>query len=157
MPLISPLLRRLSLLALVLLALTPFAAPAATLEPLTIVTKTGRYPFNVEMAATPEARSRGLMFRKSLAADYGMLFDFEAEQEQAFWMKNTYVSLDMIFIRADGTVHRIAENTTPLSLDTVPSDGKVLAVLEVVAGTARRLGLAPGDRIEHRLFAKPRG
>ena len=81
-----------------------------------------------------------------------MLFDFKREQEVTFWMKNTYISLDMIFIRADGRTLRIAKNTRPLSQRLVPSGGKVRAVLEVIAGTATKLGLAPGDRVAHSIF-----
>jgi len=78
--------------------------------------------------------------------------DFQSEKPATFWMKNTYVSLDMIFIRANGTILRIAENTVPLSEALVPSGGPVRAVLEVVAGTASRLGIAPGDRVAHPIF-----
>jgi uncharacterized membrane protein (UPF0127 family) len=100
-------------------------------------------------------RARGLMFRRSLAPDRGMLFDFARVEPVSMWMKNTYVSLDMIFIRPNGTVARVAENTEPLSTRTVSSGEPVLAVLEVVAGTAKRLGIKPGDRVEHPLF-RPR-
>jgi uncharacterized membrane protein (UPF0127 family) len=81
-----------------------------------------------------------------------MLFDFGAEGPVAMWMRNTYVSLDMIFIRGDGRIARIAENTTPLSEETIPSGAAVKAVLEVVAGTAKRLGITAGDRVAHRIF-----
>jgi uncharacterized membrane protein (UPF0127 family) len=82
-----------------------------------------------------------------------MLFDFQAEQPVAFWMKNTYIPLDMIFIRKDGRILRIAENTEPLSERLVPSGGPVLAVLEVIGGTAKKLGLAPGDRVSYPIFS----
>jgi hypothetical protein len=131
------------------------AAAAGKTEPLSVVTGAGRHVFQVEIADTDEARAQGLMFRTALAADAGMLFDFKREQETGFWMKNTYVSLDMIFVKADGRIHRIAEATTPLSEALVPSNGPVRFVLEVVAGTARRLGLKAGDRIEHRLVRVP--
>jgi len=137
-------------------ALVVFAAPAfaQNLERVEIVTKSGVHVFDVEMAVTQEQRSTGLMHRKELAPGRGMLFDFEGEGPIAMWMKNTYVSLDMIFIRADGRIARIAENTTPLSEQTIQSGAPVKAVLEVVAGTARRLGIAPGDRVAHRIFKK---
>jgi uncharacterized protein len=125
---------------------------AAELQPLEIASKDGVHVFAVEMATTPEEQSKGLMFRKELPEGQGMLFDFHREQEATFWMKNTYVSLDMIFIRADGRIHRIAANTTPLSEALVTSGGPVRAVLEVVAGTARKLGIAPGDRVAHPIF-----
>jgi uncharacterized membrane protein (UPF0127 family) len=123
------------------------------LQPLEIVSKTGVHTFAVEMAVTPEEQARGLMFRRELPEGQGMLFDFQREQPATFWMKNTYVSLDMIFIRADGSILRIAENTVPLSEALVPSGGPVRAVLEVVAGTARKLGIAPGDRVAHPIFS----
>ncbi len=108
--------------------------------------------FAVELALTPEQQAQGLMYRKELPEGQGMLFDFKREQEATFWMKNTYVPLDMIFIRADGRIHRIAANTVPLSEALVSSGGPVRAVLEVVAGTAKKLGIAPGDRVAHPIF-----
>jgi uncharacterized membrane protein (UPF0127 family) len=125
---------------------------ATELQPLEIASKNGVHVFAVEMAVTPEEQSKGLMFRKELPEGQGMLFDFHREQEATFWMKNTYVPLDMIFIRADGRIHRIAANTTPLSEALVSSGGPVRAVLEVIAGTARKLGIAPGDRVAHPIF-----
>jgi uncharacterized protein len=121
---------------------------------LTIVTQAGvRHEFQLEIANTPESRSRGLMFRRELPDGRGMLFDFGArETEISMWMKNTYIPLDMIFIRADGRIRHIAENTTPHSEATISSNGPVKGVLEVIAGTARRLGLSPGDRVEHPFF-----
>lgn len=137
-------------------ALLVQAAPlhAQKLERLEIVTRTGIHVFDVEMAATPDERSKGLMYRKEMPGTQGMLFDFEGEGPIAMWMKNTYLSLDMIFIRSDGRIARIAENTTPLSEATIQSGTPVKAVLEVVAGTAKRLGIAPGDRVAHRIFKK---
>jgi uncharacterized membrane protein (UPF0127 family) len=148
--------RRLFLLIVAALVLST-AAPsgrldAAELQTLTIAGRTGVHAFTVEMAVTPEETSRGLMFRRELPEGQGMLFDFKREQETAFWMKNTYISLDMIFIRGDGRILRIAENTQPLSERLVPSGGRVRAVLEVIAGTAKKLGLAPGDRVAHPIF-----
>lgn len=143
--------------ALLMAALALFlAAPAGAqkLETVEIVTRSGVHVFEVEMAVTPEQRSTGLMYRKELAPGRGMLFDFGPEGPVAMWMRNTYVSLDMIFIRADGRIARIAENTVPLSDATISSGAPVKAVLEVVAGTARRLGIAPGDRVAHRIFRK---
>ncbi len=130
------------------------AAAEPVLEPLTIDTASGRHAFRVELAATPEAQARGLMFRTEMAADRGMLFDFGIAREATFWMKNTYISLDIIFIRGDGVVHRIAAATTPLSERAVPSRGPVRAVLELNAGTAERIGVKPGDRVAHRIFSE---
>ncbi|MBR0850015.1 DUF192 domain-containing protein [Bradyrhizobium diazoefficiens] len=128
-------------------------AQAASFQPLRIVTGSGVQEFSVEMAVTEEQKQTGLMHRKHLADRKGMLFDFDPEQEVAMWMKNTYVSLDMIFIRADGSIRRIAENTEPLSTSIISSEGPARAVLEVVAGTAQKYGIHPGDRVEHPLFS----
>lgn len=125
---------------------------AASFQPLEIVTKNGVRVFSVEMATTDEEKQTGLMYRKELADGKGMLFDFNPEQEVSMWMKNTYVSLDMIFIRADGRILRIAENTEPLSTRIISSGGPARAVLEVVAGTAQKYGIRPGDRVGHPLF-----
>ena len=125
---------------------------AKDVQPLEIVSKSGVHTFTVEIALTPEEQAKGLMFRRELPEGEGMLFDFHHEQPASFWMKNTYVSLDMIFIRGDGTILKIAENTVPLSEALVQSGGPVRAVLEVVAGTARKLGIVPGDRVAHRIF-----
>ncbi len=122
-----------------------FAAGEATLE---IVTKSGVRPFTVELATNDAERERGLMFRKELPEGRGMLFDFKEERAVSFWMRNTFIPLDMIFIRADGRILSIAENTKPRSDALVPSGGPVRAVLEVIGGTAKKLGIAPGDRVE---------
>lgn len=142
---------------LAFLTLIGFAtvAEAQAFEPLAIVSQDGkRHVFQVEVARNDEDRARGLMFRRNLAADRGMLFDFERVQPVAMWMQNTYIPLDMLFIRADGTVARIAQNTEPLSTRTIPSGEPVLSVLEVPGGTASRLGLKAGDKVEHPLFAR---
>ena len=131
------------------------AALAQALEPLTIVGGAGRHAFQVEVARSDPDRAQGLMFRRSMPADRGMLFDFERTQPISMWMQNTYISLDMIFIRADGTIARVGENAEPLSTRTISSGEPVRAVLEVNAGTAARLGLRPGDRVEHPIFTKP--
>ena len=111
-----------------------------------------RHRFTVELARKPEERATGLMFRTEMAADRGMLFDYEREQPVSMWMKNTFIPLDMLFIRADGRIANIAEWTTPRSLEEVASKGAVKAVLELNGGTAARLGLKPGDRVRHALF-----
>jgi len=121
-------------------------------QTLEIASKTGVHVFSVEIAENDADRAKGLMYRKELPEGKGMLFDFKREQSVSFWMQNTYISLDMLFIRGDGTILRIAENTEPLSTRMVPSGGPVLAVLEVIAGTSRKLGIAPGDRVAHPIF-----
>jgi uncharacterized protein len=138
--------------ALALCALGGLGARAASIQPLEIVTRSGVQVFAVEMATTEEEKERGLMFRKELADGKGMLFDFTPEQEVSMWMKNTFISLDMIFIRADGRILRIAENTEPQSTRIISSGGPAKGVLEVIAGTARKYGIAPGDRVGHPLF-----
>jgi len=127
-------------------------ARAASIQPLEIVTKSGVQVFSVEMATTEEEKTNGLMYRKELPDGRGMLFDFSPEQEVSMWMKNTFIPLDMIFIRADGRILRIAENTEPQSTRIIPSMGVAKGVLEVIAGTAKKYGIAPGDRVAHPLF-----
>jgi uncharacterized membrane protein (UPF0127 family) len=135
---------------IVLLAASPVrAAPQQTLE---IASKSGVHVFAVEIADTEAAREKGLMFRKELPEGQGMLFDFHRDQDVAFWMKNTYIALDLIFIQGDGRILHIAENTEPLSTRTIPSGGPVRAVLEVIGGTAEKLGIAPGDRVGYPAF-----
>ncbi|MFT4116574.1 DUF192 domain-containing protein [Bradyrhizobium sp.] len=133
-------------------ALAGAPAGAASFQPLEIVTKNGVQVFSVEMATTDQEKQTGLMYRKELADGKGMLFDFDPEQEVSMWMKNTYISLDMIFIRADGRILRIAENTEPLSTKIISSQGPARGVLEVPAGTAQKYGIRPGDRVAHPLF-----
>jgi uncharacterized membrane protein (UPF0127 family) len=143
------------LLALGLLfAGSPDRLRATEQQTLEIVTKGGVHVFAVEIAVTNEERARGLMFRKELAEGRGMLFDFTPDQEVSMWMKNTYISLDMIFIQGDGRILRIAENTKPLSEAIISSNGQVRGVLEVVAGTAKKFGIAPGDRVAHPFFKR---
>ena len=129
-----------------------FQARAASFQPLEIVTKSGVQFFSVEMATTEEEKTTGLMYRKELPDGKGMLFDFSPEQQVSMWMKNTYISLDMIFIRADGRILRIAENTEPQSTSIISSGGLAKGVLEVIAGTAKKYGIEPGDRVGHPLF-----
>lgn len=120
----------------------------ADAECVTAHTSTGDYTFTVEWAIEPPERSCGLMFRDNMAEDHGMVFDFQLDRSVSFWMRNTLISLDMVFVEADGTVLNIAEGTTPLSEEGVPSDGPVRYVFEVIAGTADRIGLAAGDKID---------
>ena len=128
---------------------------AAELKTLEIASKSGVHVFAVEIADTDATREKGLMFRKSLPEAQGMLFDFHEEQPVGFWMQNTYIPLDMIFIRGDGSILRIAENTEPLSTRIIPSGGPVRAVRELSGGSARKFGIAPGDKVALQIF-KPR-
>nr|WP_213288706.1 DUF192 domain-containing protein [Bradyrhizobium sp. sGM-13] len=140
--------------AVLLILCTNPAARAASVQPLEIATKSGVRVFLVEMATTEEEKTQGLMYRKELPDGKGMLFDFSPEQQISMWMKNTYIPLDMIFIRADGRILRIAENTEPLSTKIISSGGLARGVLEVIAGTAQKYGIQPGDRVAHPLFNK---
>ncbi len=132
------------------LALNPLAASGTRPDRIALVTKSGEHVFEVEWATNSEERARGLMFRESMAPDHGMVFDFIVEQDVSFWMKNTPLPLDMIFIHEDGTVARIARNTVPFSEAPVPSGARVRYVLEVVAGTADRIGIIGGDKVRLR-------
>lgn len=121
-------------------------------ESLVLVTSAGEHVIDVEVAETNEEKALGLMFRRSVPELTGMLFPYEPAQNITMWMRNTYVSLDMIFIRADGVVHRIEARAEPLSERTISSQGLVTAVLELAAGSADRLGLRPGDKVRHPHF-----
>ncbi len=143
------------------LAVLPVAAvvaqtgpqPRLPTERLAIITRGGqRHAFTVEMALGPEQQRVGLMFRPEVKPDEGMLFDWGTPRDSVMWMRNTITSLDMVFIEADGRINRIAERTVPLSLATVESRGLVRATLELAAGTAERLDLRVGDRVEQRIF-----
>ena len=127
--------------------------PELPKEKLVIVTHDGqRHDFNVEMALTEQQQMTGLMFRPSVPADGGMLFDWGKERDTEMWMKNTISSLDMLFINTDGTIRSIAEHTVPQSLAVIPSNGSVLAALELAAGTAERLDIRVGDKVQQRIF-----
>ena len=130
------------------------AQPELPKEALTIVTKGGvRHDFQVEMAVQPEHQTVGLMFRKSVPADGGMLFDWGAARDSTMWMRNTVSSLDMLFINQDGSIRRVVEDTVPESLAIIESRGPVRGTLELAAGTARRLNIHAGDKVEQRIFA----
>jgi uncharacterized membrane protein (UPF0127 family) len=143
----------LALLVCVLGAASAWAKDVRTdVQTLEIVTKSGVHVFTVEMAVNEHEKTTGLMYRQELPDGRGMLFDFSPEQPISMWMKNTFIPLDMIFIRSDGRISRIAENTEPQSLAIISSGPPARAVLEVIAGTARKYGIAVGDRVAHPLF-----
>ena len=121
-------------------------------ETLILETKGARHVIDIEVADTLEEKARGLMFRPKVPDNTGMLFPYGTPQEITMWMKNTYASLDMVFIRGDGIVHRIAANTEPLSERVIASEGDVTAVLELTGGAAMKLGLKPGDKVLHKVF-----
>ncbi|HUZ66319.1 MAG TPA: DUF192 domain-containing protein, partial [Beijerinckiaceae bacterium] len=132
----------------------PTQMERSSLEPLTIVTATGPHLLQVAVMRTRAQLEKGLMFRKRLPADEGMLFDFRVEQTIMMWMKNTYIPLDMIFMSRAGVVTHVARDAKPLSQKIIPSDGPVYAVLEVNAGLARKLAIMPGDRVDEEIFRK---
>ena len=121
-------------------------------ETLKLLTAQGEHVIDVEITETPEEKAQGLMFRSKLADKSGMLFFYDSAQEITMWMRNTYIPLDMVFIRADGAVHRIEARTEPLSENIVASRGPAVACLELAGGAAEKLGLKPGDRVVHALF-----
>jgi uncharacterized membrane protein (UPF0127 family) len=144
-------------LLLMMLAFGQAGAAAAQLatfpkSELTIETASGKHKFRIEMAVTPNQKTQGLMYRRTMAADAGMLFDYGHAEPVAMWMRNTLIPLDMLFIGTDGRVVNVHERAIPGSLDTIPSNGPVQAVLELNGGTVARLGIKPGDRIIHPAF-----
>ncbi len=139
-------------LAFVAAATAVGPALADPLEALTIGTQTGDHAFSVEIAATPATRERGLMDRRFMPMDRGMLFEFERDGPVAFWMKNTYIPLDMVFIARNGAVTRIVDRAEPLSETAIPSGGPCAAVLELNGGVAAEIGLRTGDMVRHPFF-----
>jgi uncharacterized protein len=139
-------------LVLFLAASAGVPARAGELDSLEIATSTGRHAFQVEIANNDATREHGLMDRRYMAPDHGMLFEFDREAPVAFWMKNTYIPLDMIFIAPSGVVTHIAANAEPLSERVIPSGGPSVAVLELDGGIAASIGLKVGDKIRHPFF-----
>jgi uncharacterized membrane protein (UPF0127 family) len=131
-----------------------WGAQAEALEkhPLSFITSSGKHAITVEVADEEQERNLGLMFRRSLGDDEGMIFLYKEEQIITMWMKNTYLPLDMIFVRKDGIIHRIERDTEPFSESVISSGAEVLAVIEMKAGSAGRLGLKPGDKVDYPVF-----
>lgn len=127
-------------------------APERPRENLQIVTASGPHPFKVEVARTPEQRAKGLMCRRAMGRDQGMLFTFDGETPIYMWMKNTYLPLDMVFVSRSGAVTAIAENTTPFSRELISSGAPAYAVIELNAGVASELGIAQGSKVAHPVF-----
>jgi uncharacterized membrane protein (UPF0127 family) len=146
--------------SLLLLSLAAFAAPAAAQAPavrfdktpLTIESDGKKHRFTVEIADNDERRTLGLMHRRQMAADAGMLFDFKRDGQVSMWMRNTVLPLDMLFVDRDGIVRKIHQRAVPFSETVISSDVPVRAVLELNGGTAARLGLKPGDKLDHPMF-----
>jgi uncharacterized membrane protein (UPF0127 family) len=131
---------------------SPVGAGSLKTSKLTIASGDQRHGFTVELALSDDEQAQGLMYRRKLAPEAGMLFPFPQAREAAFWMKNTYIPLDMLFVAADGRIVNIAQRTVPLSLAVVSSEGPVWAVLELNGGTTARLGIRAGDRVVHPIF-----
>lgn len=144
----AALFRGLGILVAVLLGMAPLAACSSD-DRLVIHTATGDYPFSIELVDTPEGRQKGLMFRQSLDANAGMLFDFQREQVTTFWMQNTFIPLDMIFVAPDGVVKTVHVNAKPQDTTSISSEVPVQFVLEIPGGRSVEIGLKPGDRIDH--------
>jgi len=119
---------------------------------LTIVSSTGPHRFTVEIAESPAQMEQGLMFRRTMAPDAGMLFDYKAPTLATMWMRNTLIPLDMLFVDAQGRIVNIRERAVPQSLDVIAAASPVRAVIELNGGTAARLGIAPGDQVRHPIF-----
>ncbi len=145
---VSPPLRAVAALASAILISLPLAA-CSDESRLVVHSKSGENPFTVEVVDTPETRAQGLMYRQELADDAGMLFDFREERPVSFWMRNTYIPLDMLFIEADGTILNIHVNARPHDTTSIPSDGPVRFVLEIPGGQSEELGISAGDTVEH--------
>ena len=141
-----------AVLAWIALAGLAATARADALEPLTIATATGNHVFSVESATTPAARERGLMYRSFMPMDRGMLFEFDRDGPVSFWMKNTYIPLDMVFIGRNGKVTRVVDRAEPFSETPIPSGGPCAAVLELNGGVAAAIGLMVGDTVRHPFF-----
>lgn len=138
--------------AAVLAVLVPLAALGDESR-IVLHTDSGAHAFTVEIADTPELRQRGLMFRDSLVPDAGMLFDFGETRPVSFWMRNTFIPLDMVFIAADGTVENVHVNARPHDTTSIPSGAPVRFVLEIAGGRSVEIGLKPGDKAEHARMA----
>ncbi len=147
--------RRAMLMAIALSALAGSAhaqLQTFTKSKLLIETTKGKFPFDIELALTPAQMEQGLMYRRTMAADAGMLFDYGDPQPIAMWMKNTFIPLDMIFVAKDGKVVDVHERAVPMSLDTIESKVPAKAVIEVNAGTIARLGVRVGDTVHYASF-----
>lgn len=151
---LAPALRRAGVAVAITTLLAPIAAFADESK-LVLHSSTGDYSFNVEVVDTDATRAKGLMYVTELADDSGMLFDFKQERDVSFWMRNTFIPLDMIFVGADGVVKNIHVNARPHDPTGIPSDGPVQFVLEIPGGRSVEIGLKPGDKMEHDRVVTP--
>lgn len=148
-----------ALLALTGIVLTACSGASAAPQPLdwekgtlTVETRSGVYEFDVEIADEPDERERGLMYRTDMAADAGMIFEYDTPQIINIWMKNTVLPLDIVYVNERGVVTQVAPNSVPYSLELIPSETPVVAAIEFNAGTAARIGLLPGDTVRSPFF-----
>lgn len=150
----------LAMMFFALLCVLPAACRAQNADPtrqVTIISRDGKsHVFHVELALTPQQQAHGLMGRTEMAEDAGMLFLFPTEDERSFWMKNTLIPLDMIFIKEDGTILSVHDSARPNDLTSVKSNGPALAVLEINGGVAKKLGIRDGDTVRHPFFGNVR-
>jgi uncharacterized membrane protein (UPF0127 family) len=151
---LAPVLRRTAAIMVIATVALPLAA-CSDEGRLVLHSSTGDYSFNVEVVDTNESRAKGLMYVQELADDAGMLFDFKEERDVSFWMRNTFIPLDMIFVGANGVVKNIHVNARPHDVTGIPSEGPVQFVLEIPGGRSVEIGLKPGDTMEHDRVAKP--
>lgn len=140
-----------ALVAAALLFASMGARAGEALQRLEFATSSGAHVFRVELADTPQERAKGLMYRRAMPQDQGMLFDFHDDIPVMMWMKNTYIPLDMVFVSRKGVVTRIAADTKPMSEEVIDG-GTVYAVIELNAGVSRQIGLKPGDQVRHPAF-----
>ncbi|MGV8855979.1 MAG: DUF192 domain-containing protein [Devosia sp.] len=154
-PGLAPALRRAGAVLAVMLVAVPLAAWSDEARLVLHSATTGDHNFNVEVVDTPEGRAKGLMFRTELAPDAGMLFDFKQQREVAFWMQNTLIPLDMLFVGADGVIKTIHVNARPQDPTSIPSEVPVQFVLEIPGGRSVELGLKPGDTMQHDRVGEP--
>lgn len=144
-----PFAQRFAAVSAILAVALPLSACSADESKLSIQSANGEHQFTVEVVDTPEGRAKGLMYRQELADDAGMLFDFKEQRPVSFWMRNTFIPLDMLFIEADGTVLNIHENARPHDTTSIPSAGPVQFVLEIPGGRSVDLGIEAGDQVSH--------
>jgi uncharacterized membrane protein (UPF0127 family) len=145
-----------ALLSLLLIAACFFTSSVEAMrrEDMKLHTAKGVKVISVEITETQEEKMKGLMYRPSLPDNQGMIFAYDPPREITMWMRNTYIPLDMVFIRPDGVIHRIEAWTRPFSEEIIASKGDVAACLELAGGAAERMGLKPGDRVEHSMFGR---
>ncbi len=145
---------RLSAVVAFVLFCAPAPAAQSRLEALEIVTASGPHAFEVEVAQTPQEREKGLMFRRSMPQNRGMIFDFHKEDVVLMWMKNTYIPLDMIFVSSGGRVVSVTHEAAPMSETIISSQAPAYAVIELNAGVAKEIGVAVGDSVQHAMFRR---